>query len=590
MPQVHDPYLEWLGIPPEEQPPHLYRLLGLPLYESDMEAIAEAADRRIAFVKAFQTGPDAEIAYRVLNQLTQARACLLSMVSKWEYDRRLQEHFAALAAAAEAAAAAAPAVQAPTTDAASAAEEPLQAIPGLSLQRLPLRRRRKVATVPLLVSGAILGLICVVGVAAWQVLANRDNGSAQRSLLIWRQTRDAREQELTLQARGQANGVEADLTAAEKTNLQELLSLGRAAMTARDMEKADRCTLAAVNMARGNDRALAGRVRTLFRWVDLFWQIVGTEVRHFEAGRELHLGGTIVAVVETQGEEFTIHAEGRNYRLTLRQLPPKIAEAIALGRLSESGDDRELCLGAFWAMDRWGDRELARRHWEQAGDGGRVLMPELQLASPVESRRPDDWGAVAKGRPLEKQQPESAPLAAPAAVAHAVPEGRQPGPDAAAVAKAERIVEETFGLSGAMSAKGRAELLVKLCQTAKSESDPAARFALYQAAVLQAVKIGDPEEICKCIDTFDEHFAVDALLMKTKMLWTAYRSDRAVAYREALVKQCSALLIVAMNCQNYAAADYAVRVGLLGAQTSKDLSEAGRLERLAKKIRAEMGQ
>ena len=135
MSQVHDPYLQWLGIPPEEQPPHLYRLLGLPLYESDMEAIANAADRRIAFVKAFQTGPDAEIAYRVLSELMQARTCLLSMVSKWEYDRRLQEHFAALAAAAEAAAASAPPRQtSTTTDAPDAAEDPLRAIPGLSLR------------------------------------------------------------------------------------------------------------------------------------------------------------------------------------------------------------------------------------------------------------------------------------------------------------------------------------------------------------------------------------------------------------------------------------------------------------------------
>ena len=42
-----------------------------------------------------------------------------------------------------------------------------------------------------------------------------------------------------------------------------------------------------------------------------------------------------------------------------------------------------------------------------------------------------------------------------------------------------------------------------------------------------------------------------------------------------------------MNCQNYAAAEYAVRVAIFGAQTSKDLREVARLEKLAKKIRAE---
>ena len=276
---------------------------------------------------------------------------------------------------------------------------------------------------------------------------------------------------------GEANGVEAALNAAEKANLQELLSQGRAAMTARDMEKADRFTLAAVNMARGDDRALAGRVRTLFKWVDLFWQIVGAEIRHFETGRELHLGGTIVAVVETQGEEFTIHAEGRNRRFTLRQLPPKVAEAIALSRLPESGDDRELCLGAFWAMDRWGDRELARRHWEQAGEAGRALMPELQFAPPVESGRPDDWGVVADSRPPEKAKARAAPLATPA--------GRRTRRARGAAARARRRGRgqgrkdrraNFWGLASALNAKERTELAAKLCHTAQSESDRGGAF------------------------------------------------------------------------------------------------------------------
>ena len=36
-----DPYYRWLGIPPEEQPAHHYRLLGLTLFESD-RAVIEA--------------------------------------------------------------------------------------------------------------------------------------------------------------------------------------------------------------------------------------------------------------------------------------------------------------------------------------------------------------------------------------------------------------------------------------------------------------------------------------------------------------------------------------------------------------------
>jgi hypothetical protein len=299
------------------------------------------------------------------------------------------------------------------------------------------------------------------------------------------------------------------------------------------------------------------------------------------------LDGAVVAIVEVQGDEFTIRAEGRNRHFALQQLPPKIAETIALRRLSDGGSDRELCVGAFWAMDRWGDRELARRHWEQAGEAGRTLLPELQQAPPVETGRPADWSAATNDLPSAQQQLASAPLAAPASSAPVVPEGRVPEPDAAAVAKAEKLVEQTFDLARTRDANRRTELVAKLCQTAKSESDPAARYALYHVAAEVAAKVGNPEEICKCIDALDEHFTVDALLMKTKMLWSAYRSDRTVAYREALARHCAALLTVAMNCQNYAAADYAVRVALLGAKASKNHSEAARLEKLAEKIRVE---
>ena len=37
-----DAYREWLDIPPADQPPNYYRLLGLSLFEDDCAAIARA--------------------------------------------------------------------------------------------------------------------------------------------------------------------------------------------------------------------------------------------------------------------------------------------------------------------------------------------------------------------------------------------------------------------------------------------------------------------------------------------------------------------------------------------------------------------
>ena len=47
MDESFDPYYKWLGIPPAEQPPNHYRLLGVTLFESDLDVIANAADQRI---------------------------------------------------------------------------------------------------------------------------------------------------------------------------------------------------------------------------------------------------------------------------------------------------------------------------------------------------------------------------------------------------------------------------------------------------------------------------------------------------------------------------------------------------------------
>ena len=41
-----DPYYKWLGIPPEEQPPTHYRLLGIVQFEADPDVIANAASRQ----------------------------------------------------------------------------------------------------------------------------------------------------------------------------------------------------------------------------------------------------------------------------------------------------------------------------------------------------------------------------------------------------------------------------------------------------------------------------------------------------------------------------------------------------------------
>ena len=84
-----DPYQQWLGIPPNEQPPDHYRLLGLCRFEPDRNVIQTATDDRMALVRVYQTGPRAVWTQKLLNELATAKLCLLNPYSKAEYDASL---------------------------------------------------------------------------------------------------------------------------------------------------------------------------------------------------------------------------------------------------------------------------------------------------------------------------------------------------------------------------------------------------------------------------------------------------------------------------------------------------------------------
>lgn len=85
-----DPYHKWLGIPPAEQPPHHYRLLGIALFESDPDVIEHAADRQMAHVRSLATGKYAQHTQKLLNELAAAKVCLLSPKEKAGYDEALR--------------------------------------------------------------------------------------------------------------------------------------------------------------------------------------------------------------------------------------------------------------------------------------------------------------------------------------------------------------------------------------------------------------------------------------------------------------------------------------------------------------------
>ncbi len=108
MAEKFDPYYKWLGIPPKDQPPHHYRLLGIELFEPDRDVIDAAANRLMGYLKELAAGDDASHSQKLLNEISRARLCLLNKDKKAAYDQELRAKLPA-----ERGNAAAPAPQAP---------------------------------------------------------------------------------------------------------------------------------------------------------------------------------------------------------------------------------------------------------------------------------------------------------------------------------------------------------------------------------------------------------------------------------------------------------------------------------------------
>ena len=94
MPDAFDPYNEWLGIPPEEQPPNHYRLLGVDLFEGNAEKIAQAALARTETLRNYQLGSHSKSLQKILSEVARAKICLLDPEKKATYDTKIGQRIA----------------------------------------------------------------------------------------------------------------------------------------------------------------------------------------------------------------------------------------------------------------------------------------------------------------------------------------------------------------------------------------------------------------------------------------------------------------------------------------------------------------
>ncbi len=86
-----DPYHAWLGIRKSEQPPSLYRLVGVSEFEDSMEVIRNAFLQRHSLLQALAVGKKRELASKLLEEVIRAKQILLDADAKTDYDSSLRE-------------------------------------------------------------------------------------------------------------------------------------------------------------------------------------------------------------------------------------------------------------------------------------------------------------------------------------------------------------------------------------------------------------------------------------------------------------------------------------------------------------------
>jgi len=84
-----DAYYVLLGIAPKDQPPNYYRLLGLELFESDVDIITMAAERQMGYLMPHESGDHIDDVARLASEVSRARLCLLNPEKKKDYDESL---------------------------------------------------------------------------------------------------------------------------------------------------------------------------------------------------------------------------------------------------------------------------------------------------------------------------------------------------------------------------------------------------------------------------------------------------------------------------------------------------------------------
>jgi hypothetical protein len=170
--------------------------------------------------------------------------------------------------------------------------------------------------------------------------------------------------------------------AEKRATFAKALADARQAMAGRELARAKHdLDAAAATVQNDADQAQLDRLQILLENLEEFWKNIRAQVAKLQPAEELEVKNVRVAVVEASEHKLTIHSGGRNQSFRIEALPAALLQTIVDLSFAPSPGSK-VVVGSFLAIDRVaGDRDRARKLWEEAAKGGeetaKTLLPEL---------------------------------------------------------------------------------------------------------------------------------------------------------------------------------------------------------------------
>lgn len=148
-------------------------------------------------------------------------------------------------------------------------------------------------------------------------------------------------------------------------------------------------------------KAEVARLDTIHDYLVQFWKGVDEGGKRVHQLDELTIGSTTCSVVEYANETLVLRIDGVNKRYHMSTMSQKVSLTLAAKALKTDAAVNKVIVGAFLAMDAKGDKDIARKYWEEgkkAGIDTTALMPELGIVGPKQLNVPQNLTPAMKAQ------------------------------------------------------------------------------------------------------------------------------------------------------------------------------------------------